>query len=453
MGNTQAKLAPIIEQAELGARNNTSKRQASSPLLGTSIKRQIIAVSLEDTTDYTHDELSDLPKDNQPGGSLRDSLDEDEKFLELPQLFDLVGVVARKYELDDKPLHKDYRGQDLISSFRSDSGKLNVTMSKVRTFRPVTAIVDSVDIGKGKQHKHETFVLGREKEGDAQWLNVSYRLDTQLPHLVLRVSAPSMRDAHGRYEPVYVYIFATNLSQAPYMPIHIKTGKNVSISKKRKQRLTHIRPRLLEKVEEGLVTETSLHLNRVDKGHMDVEGRLSRPVIVGSISRTELDKMAAELIDGKTDQPPHEKLLGLIHGDRIRQGLDLFTEYDGDNVMYESAREANFCKLFRLTMILCNELGNLWAYRLQHPDISWTDESFPFEKLQPPRWTVRKWFARADQKGNDQAVLAASPAQWQGIHRPKALPGPEEESFLRGLDALKGDSTSLRAFVREGHLR
>jgi hypothetical protein len=178
-------------------------------------------------------------------------------------------------------------------------------------------------------------VLGREDEEDTQWLNVSYHLDTQLPHVVLRISAPSMRDSQGRYEPVYVYIFATNLSQAPFMPIRTSTGKNVIMRKKCKKRLTHIRPRLLKKAEEGLVTETSFHPNRVDKGQTDVEGRLSRPVIVGSMPRTELDRMVAELIDGKPDQPAHEQLLGLIHGDKVRNGLDLFTEYEGDNIVYE----------------------------------------------------------------------------------------------------------------------
>lgn len=240
------------------------------------------------------------------------------------------------------------------------------------------------------------FVLGREREEKDQWLNVSYHLDTQIPHIILRISAPSMRNSEGRYEPVYVYIFATNLAQAPHKPIRIKTGKDVNISQKRTKRLRHIRPRLLNKANEGRLTETSLQFCRLDKGQMDVEGRASRPVIVGKVSRTDLDRMTEEVVAGKPDQPAHEKLLGLIHSDKIREGLDLYTEYDGDNLGYEYVREAHFCRLFRLAMILCHELGNLWAYRLQFPDISWMDKDFPFDKLQPPRWTVRKWFARAD---------------------------------------------------------
>jgi hypothetical protein len=46
-------------------------------------------------------------------------------------------------------------------------------------------------------------------------------------------------------------------------------------------------------------------------------------------------------------------------------------------------------------------------------------------------------------------VAAALPAQWEGISRPKALPGVEEEFFLRGLDAVQDDPTSKRAFVRK----
>ena len=100
-------------------------------------------------------------------------------------------------------------------------------------------------------------------------------------------------------------------------------------------------------------------------------------------------------------------------------------------------------------MIVCNELGHFWAYRLQFPDISWTDKNFPFEKLQPLRWTIRKWFAREDGKSNIQAVVAALPAQWQAINRPKVLPGVEEELFLRGLDAVEDDPSSMRVFVRK----
>ena len=46
-------------------------------------------------------------------------------------------------------------------------------------------------------------------------------------------------------------------------------------------------------------------------------------------------------------------------------------------------------------------------------------------------------------------MVAATPAQWQAINRPKVLPGDEEESFLSGLDAAADDSTSMRLFVRK----
>ena len=445
MGNTQAKLSAGLEQTKRNAKCNTLKRKASPTPLHQSIKRRAIVLD----GDHTPDDLSDFPRDEKPCEALREILDEDEKFLELPQLFDRVGVVARKYGMDDGLLHRDYRGQDIISSIESRSGKWTISMSKVRDFRPVTAIASSVDVGTGKEHKQETFVLGREHEGDAQWLNVSFQLDTQIPHVVLRISAPSMKDSHGRYEPAYVYIFATNLARAPNLPLQIRTGKGVNISKQRAQCLADIRPRLLKKIDDGLLTETSLQLSRVDKGATDIEGRLSRPVVVSNISSAELDRMATEVADGKKDQPAHEQLLGLIHSNKIRHNLDLYSEYDGDNIGCEYAREANFRKLFRLVMFVCNELGNFWAYRLQFPEISWTDKNFPFEKLQPPRWTVRKWFARADKARDGHVVVAASPAQWQAISRPKALPGAEEESFMRGLDALEDDPTSMRAFVRK----
>lgn len=157
----------------------------------------------------------------------------------------------------------------------------------------------------------------------------------------------------------------------------------------------------------------------------------------------------AEVANGKADQPAHEKLLGLIHGDKISDGLDLYAEYDGDNTGINHAREANFCSVFRHAMTICNELGNFWAYRLQFPDISWTDNVFPFGKLQPPRWTIRKWFARADKGNNDQTAVAALPAEWVAIDRPKVLPGAEEESFLRGLDSVEDDPRSRRVLVRK----
>lgn len=447
MGNTQAKLAAVPQQTRRDADCNTRKRQASPAPLDTTNKRRAVAPKAQDT-DNTHENRRLSPNTNELCGPLRDTLDADQQFLELPQLFDLIAVVAKKYKMDDELLHKNYQGRDVLSSVEIKPMRRKISMSKFKSFRPVTAIINSVPITGGEQHQHDMFVLGCEQEGATQWLNVSCNLDTQCPHIVLRISAPSMKNSNGRYEPIYVYIFATHLAQAPYMPIRIRTGKDVSISQKRAKRLCHIRPRLLKKAEEGLLTETSLHLTRVDKGQTDVEGRLSKPVIVGKVSLAELDRMTAEVLHGKPDQPAHEKLLGLIHSDKIRNGLDLYFEYDGSEMRHELAREAHFCKLFRLTMIICNELGNFWAYRLQFPDISWTDKNFPFEKLQPPRWTVKKWFARAVSSGQAAAV-AALPAQWEAINRPTVLPGTEEESFLRGLDAVEEDPTSMRAFVRK----
>jgi len=448
MGNTEAKLSALPEQAEYSANYSTLKRPASPPALDTSNKRRATALEVNDTG-HTHDIPTSSSESNKLHEGLRDSLDDDERFLEQPQIFDLVGVVAKKYGLDDELLHKNYRGQDAISFLQNRTGKWKIHMSKVRSFRPVTAVAKSVHIGDGQKHKQETFVLGRKNEDDSQWLTASFCHDTQLPHLVLRISLPSTGDAHGKREYVFVNIFATNLARSSKSSIQMITGKGVAIGHKLSKQLADAQPRLLEKVEEGLVTMTSIKLNRVDKGMTDVDGRSNRPIIVGNVSRTELDKMAAEVHDGKPDQPAHEQLLGLIHGDMIREKLILYSECDDKDTTRGYAREANLCRLFSLTMVLCNELGNFWAYRLQFPDISWTDEDFPFKDLLPPRWTVRKWLARSDKVADGQAVAAAVPAQWQAINRPRVLPGAEEEKFLRGLDAVEDDPISMRALVRK----
>jgi hypothetical protein len=322
-------------------------------------------------------------------------------------------------------------------------------MSRARSFQPVTAVANSVQILDGKEYKQETIVFGREKEEGPQWLTVSFRLDTQLPHLVLRIDMQSTADTKDKHEYVYVNIFATNLARDPKMPIRMRTGKGVNVSRNRMKRLTRARPGLARNLDQCLITETSISFNRVDTGHTDVEGRVNRPVIVGNIAHAELDRMAAEAVGGRRNQPAHERMLGLIHGDRIREGLVLYSEYDRKDTTGEYARENNLCKLFSLVMILCNELGNFWAYRLQFPDISWSDENFPFKELLPPRWTVRKWLARADKATDGQAVTAAVPAQWQAINRPRVLPGAEEELFLRGLDTVEDDPSSIRALVRK----
>ena len=446
MGNTEAKLSAFPEQTKHAASYNTLKRPTSPPALDTPNKRRAIVLEVNDA-DYTDDIPTSFYHSNMPCEGLRDSLDDDEQFLELPELFDLVGAVAKNHGLDDELLHKNYRGKDALSHLQNRTGKWTIQMSRVRSFRPVTVVAKSVHVGDGKKHKQETFVLGRKIEGDSEWLTVSFRLDTQLPHLVLRSSIPSTGDANGKREYVFVNIFATNLRRGKKIPINMMTGKSVAIGQRLMKQLVDAQTRLLEKLEDGLVTMTSIKLNRVDKGLTDVDGRSNRPVIIGNIPHTELDRMAAEVHDGKPDQPAHEKLLGLIHGDMIREKLILYSEYDGKDDARGYAREAVLCRLFTLAMVLCNELGNFWAYRLQFPDISWTDANFPFKELSPPRWTVRKWFARAGKAGDGQAAVAASPAQWQAINRPKVLPGTEEESFLRGLDSVEDDSSSMRALV------
>jgi hypothetical protein len=232
MGNTQAKLSAAPGPTRCHTNGNTRKRQASPSPLDTSNKRRTIALKAQDS-DYTRENLPESPTTNKPCGPLRDNLDADEQFLELPQLFDLVAVVAKKYKVDDELLHRSYRGQDVLYSLELKPARRKISLSQFKTFRPVTAVINSVAISGGEQGQHEMFVLGCEQEGSTQWLNISYNLDTQVPHIVLRIAAPSMKNSNGKYEPVYVYIFGTNLAQTPYMPIRIRTGKDVNISRKR----------------------------------------------------------------------------------------------------------------------------------------------------------------------------------------------------------------------------
>lgn len=100
MGNTQAKLAPIIGQGESGAKLSTLKRQASPSPPESPYKRRALTLKVDDSG-HAKDELSGLSEENTPSEVLRDVLDQDEHFLELPQLFDLVGVVAKKFRMDD----------------------------------------------------------------------------------------------------------------------------------------------------------------------------------------------------------------------------------------------------------------------------------------------------------------------------------------------------------------
>lgn len=297
MGNTEAKLPAFPEQTKHVASYNTLKRPTSPPAPDTSNKRRAIVLEVNDA-DHTDDIPTSLPHSNMPCEELRDSLGDDEQFLELPELFDLVGAVAKNHGLDDELLHKNYRGKDALSYLQNRTGKWTIQMFRVRSFRPVTVVVKSVHVGDGKEHKKETFVLGRKHEGDSEWLTVSFRLDTQLPHLVLRGSIPSTAGANGEREYVFVNLFATNLWRGKRMPINMTTGKSVAIGQRLMKQLAGAQSRLLRKVEEVLVTMTSLKLNRVDKGLMDVDGRSNRPVIIGNIPRKELDRMAAEVHDG-----------------------------------------------------------------------------------------------------------------------------------------------------------
>lgn len=129
MGNTQAKLSAVPQQSRRNANCNTRKRRASPAPLDTNNKRCAIAIKAEDT-DHTREDLPSVPNAKKPCGPLRDSLDADEQFLELPQLFDLVGVVAKKHGVDDGPLHRSYRGLDVLTSLEKISGLRHISYVK-----------------------------------------------------------------------------------------------------------------------------------------------------------------------------------------------------------------------------------------------------------------------------------------------------------------------------------
>ncbi|GAB7324226.1 hypothetical protein MBLNU13_g07582t1 [Cladosporium sp. NU13] len=305
MDSTHTESLPTPEQNESGATGNIIKRAASPSSSDTSNKRPTLALTAKDTCN-TGDETSTLPAADIPCEELRGSLDEDERFLELPQLFDLVGVMAEKYGLDDELLHRNYRGQDAVSCLQNRTCKWNISMSRARSFQPVTIVANSVHVLDGKEYKQETILLGREQEEGPQLLTIS-----------------------------------PEIPKCP--PIRMRTGKSVNVSRDRMKRLTRARPGLARSLDDCLVTETSLSFNRVDAGHTDLEDRVDRAVIVGDIAHAELDRS---------------------------EGLVLYSEYGRKDITGEYARENNLCRLLSLAMILCHELGNFWAYRLQFPDIS-----------------------------------------------------------------------------------
>ena len=118
MGNTQAKLAASPEKTKRNVNHNTLKRQASPDPSDKHLKRRAIA-RIDENTDHTRENSTGSSKDQKPCAPLRDSLDDDEQFLELPELFDLVGTVAKKYGMDDELLHKNYRGRDALACLQN----------------------------------------------------------------------------------------------------------------------------------------------------------------------------------------------------------------------------------------------------------------------------------------------------------------------------------------------
>jgi hypothetical protein len=256
------------------------------------------------------------------------------------------------------------------------------------------------------------------------WLHISLLPDSQMPQIILRIRHATTQDA----EETFVHIFATNLTRASYDAIKFETGEAVEFGELWPKEVQRERPWLVESVETCMVTAMHIKLCRVSRGESDGEdGRVSRPIISGRSTLKDLERM-------KTDPAtPQEKLLGLIHAGKIRE-LTFYTEYDRGNQAVELAREQGFCEHFRTIMVLCNQLGHFWAYRRQFPAFSWKDAAFPFSQLSPPRWTITKWFPRAEEVGAEQTATPPRAAEWEPINRPQVFPGDEEEAFVRGLD-------------------
>lgn len=405
-------MGPTDDNANI-ADTVSRKRKASSAHSDASQLTRIKAIKLEDTSDsFTSRSSSpetEILGGDQPGesnwflGGLRNRPDDDERFLEQPELYDLVNAVAKRSGLNAGIIHEHYRGQDQLSYCKSLSGISMIDVPARVAFRPAVAIARGVRIGLGM---NMTFAWGQENEHHANWLQVSFHSDTQIPKIMLRVCPPSIQDAKDDPEPTFVHIFATDLSRGVKDTIRLDTGKKVDLGKSQRKA---IRPWLLDRVRRGLTTATHFCLSRVDR-ERDADARKSKPVIHGKATQSELDIMAKEAIDGRKDQPLHEQFLGFIHGNRIRE-LTLITGYDSENQSAEYPREATFCRYFGVIMALCNELGNLWAYRQQFPSISWKDAAFPFSTLLPPRWTITKWFPRSATTSGAQTNMPALAAE------------------------------------------
>jgi predicted nuclease with TOPRIM domain len=85
--------------------------------------------------------------DNSPREDLRGRLDKDEQFLELPELYDLVDVVAERFGLNDSLLLKQYRCQDQVATCKSLLGKSMIRVPDKMDFRPAVVIARQVKIG------------------------------------------------------------------------------------------------------------------------------------------------------------------------------------------------------------------------------------------------------------------------------------------------------------------
>jgi hypothetical protein len=374
-------------------------------------------------------------ENNGPRNELRSKLDDDEKFLESPELYQQVVDVAKRYKLSDRLVHEDYRGQDRLTHYKSMSGTSTIDVPSRMDFRPTVAI-GRLEAGSGGGNGQNVWGLDHQHE-HTDWLHISFLPDSQMPQIILRIRHATTEDA----EETFVHIFATNLTRCSYDAIKFETGEDVSFKLSPKE-VQRERPWLAESVEEGMVTAMHIKLCRFSKGETDGEGRrLSKVVFSGKGNAQDLKRME--------DKPatPQEKLIGLIRADKIRE-LSFYTEYDSGNQAAETPREQAFCEYFRSTMVLCNQLGHFWAYRCQFPAISWKDAA-----SRSPSSCHLRGPSRNGSRDRRRQVLGRQPRQREQL---SGSPSTGRESslevrrrrFVAGLDAVEEDG-EMRTFVRK----
>jgi hypothetical protein len=382
-----------------------------------------------------------------------------EYWSETPGAFKKIKQVVDKYQLDPDGktavlVHKDYRKSD-TPLFKLAKDKKSRTLG---TFRPDQGFRQTIAVAWNckivdEQRNPGNYAFSRlrknDDRGEFPTVEVRFGLGTQIPYMQLRVSKPSPPVKEGE-KPAprkfsYVYIHANNLSRKDVLhrgtegkPIDIHTSRSAEL-KRRIVSVKDSRPELnqllLDNKTSPMVTEVKLRLLGTGKtGYYDREGRRSKPIITGHVTRAELDSYAQDVLNHRADQPEDEKFLGLIHAQRI-DDLSFFIEYQDKKNTHEYLEHMDFARYFRYVMTVAAEMGNMWYFRAQ-TKADWQSSMFAFGKLQIPRWTVRYWHKSLDSqrpvswadRDEDEPM---KPALWAPLSLPEVYPGEEEMLFVQ----------------------